>query len=64
MPGDLVFVKLGLANEEHVKVISVDTANQTFTAIVTENHPAGSSIRPFDLADGSAPRRDVNRISD
>ena len=36
----------GLANEEHVNVISVDTVNQTFTAIVTRNHPAGSSIRP------------------
>ena len=31
--------------EEHVNVISVDTVNQTFTAIVTMNHPAGSSIR-------------------
>jgi hypothetical protein len=35
-----------LANEEHVKVISVDTVDQTFTAIVTMDHPAGSSIRP------------------
>jgi hypothetical protein len=27
-------------------VISVDTVNQTFTVIVTKNHPAGSTIRP------------------
>ena len=29
-----------------MNVISVDTVNQTFTAIVTRNHPAGSIIRP------------------
>ena len=46
VPGDFVFLEFGLANEEHVNVISVDTVNQTFTAIVTKNHPAGSSIRP------------------
>jgi hypothetical protein len=46
VPGDFVFLEFGLANEEHVNVISVDTVNQTFTAIVTRNHPAGSSIRP------------------
>ena len=44
--GDFVFLEFGLANEEHVNVISVDAVNQTFTAIVTENHPAGSQIRP------------------
>ena len=27
-------------------MISVDTVNQTFTAIVTQDHPARSSIRP------------------
>lgn len=27
-------------------MISVDAVNQTFTAIVTKSHPAGSSIRP------------------
>jgi hypothetical protein len=46
VPGDFVFLEFGLSNEEHVNVISVDTVNQTFTAIVTKNHPAGSSIRP------------------
>ena len=46
MPGDFVFQEFGLANEEHVNVISVDSVNQTFTAIVTKDHPAGSSIRP------------------
>jgi hypothetical protein len=45
-PGDFVFLEFGLANEEHVNVISVDAVNQTFTAIVAQNHPAGSSIRP------------------
>ena len=44
--GDFVFLEFGLANEEHVNVISVDTVNQTFTAIVTVSYPAGSSIRP------------------
>ena len=44
--GDFVFLEFGLANEEHVNVISVDTVNQTFTAIVTKNHPGGSTIRP------------------
>ena len=39
-------LEFGLAGEEHVNVISVDTVNQTFTAIVTQDHPAGSSIRP------------------
>jgi len=46
VPGDFVFLEFGLADEEHVNVISVDTVNQTFTAIVTMDHPAGSSIRP------------------
>ena len=27
-------------------MISLDMVNQTFTAIVTRNHPAGSTIRP------------------
>ena len=45
-PGDFVVVEFGRANEEHVNVISVDTVNQTFTAIVNKNHPAGSTIRP------------------
>jgi hypothetical protein len=46
VPGDFVFLEFGLANEEHVNVISVDTVNQTFTAIVTKDHPVGSTIRP------------------
>ncbi|HYL76054.1 MAG TPA: hypothetical protein VEU96_17725 [Bryobacteraceae bacterium] len=46
VPGDFVFLELGLANEEHVNAISVDTVNQAFTAIVTKNHRAGSIIRP------------------
>ena len=46
VPGDLVFLEFGLANEEHINVILVDAVNQTFTALVTRSHPAGSSIRP------------------
>ncbi len=46
VPGDFVFLEFGLANEEHVNVISVDTVNQTFTAIVTMDRPVGSTIRP------------------
>jgi len=46
VPGDFVFLQFGLANEEHVNVIAVDTVNRTLTAIVTRNHPTGSSIRP------------------
>lgn len=41
-----MFQEFGLANDEHVNVISVDTVNQTFATIVTRNHPAGSTIRP------------------
>ena len=55
VPGGSVFLEFGLANEEHVNVISVDTVNQTFTGIVTKNHPTGSSIRP--LANRRAARR-------
>ena len=46
VPGDFVFLEFGLANEEHVNVISVDSAGETFNAIVTKDHPVGSSIRP------------------
>ena len=44
--GDLLFLEFGLANEEHANVISVEMVDQPSTAIVTKNHPAGSSIRP------------------
>ena len=43
--GDFVFPEFGLVNEEHVNMISMDTVAQTFTAIVTMSHPAGSSSR-------------------
>jgi hypothetical protein len=33
VPGDFVFLHFGLVNEEHVNVISLDTVNQTLTAI-------------------------------
>ena len=41
-----VFLDPGGANEEYVRVISVDPDNQTFDAIVTKNHAAGERIRP------------------
>jgi hypothetical protein len=34
------------ANEEYVRVISVDPENQSFQAIVTKDHAAGERIRP------------------
>ena len=45
-PGDFVFLEFGLADEEHVNMISVDTVNQTITVI---EHPA------LDLSDRRAP---------
>jgi hypothetical protein len=44
--GGFVFLDPGGANEEYVRVISVDPENQTFDAIVTKDHAAGERIRP------------------
>jgi hypothetical protein len=44
--GGFVFLDPGGANEEYVRVISVDPDNQTFEAIVTKDHAAGERIRP------------------
>ncbi len=44
--GSFVFLDPGGANEEYVRVISVDPENQTFEAIVTKDHAAGERIRP------------------
>jgi len=44
--GKFIFIDLGGTNEEYVKVISADPANQTFDAIVTQNHADGAPIRP------------------
>jgi hypothetical protein len=41
-----VFLDPGGANEEYVRVISVDPENQAFDAIVTKDHVAGERIRP------------------
>lgn len=41
-----VFLDLGDQNEEYVKVISFDTDNQPFDAIVTKDHADGERIRP------------------
>ncbi len=44
--GSFVFLDPGGANEEYVRVISVDPDNQTVDAIVTNDHAAGERIRP------------------
>jgi hypothetical protein len=44
--GKFVFLDFGGANEEYVRVISVDPDNQTFDAIVTRDHALGERIRP------------------
>ena len=44
--GSFLFLELGTANEEYVKVLAVDPANQTFDAVLTKNHVAGAQIRP------------------
>ena len=44
--GGFVFLDPGGANEEYVRVISVDPESQSFQAIVTKDHAAGERIRP------------------
>lgn len=44
--GRFIHIDLGGANEEYVMVLAVDPNNQTFDAIVTEDHLLGESIRP------------------
>jgi hypothetical protein len=46
VPGAFVFLDPGGANEEYVRVISVDPENQWFQAIVTKDHTAGERIQP------------------
>ena len=59
--------ELGHAGErEDGNVNSVDTVNQTFTAIVTIDHPAGLCIRPSIwpiavLLEGNVPGSDLSR---
>jgi hypothetical protein len=45
-PGKFIHINPGGAHEEYVQVISVDPDNQTFDAIVTQDHAAGERIRP------------------
>jgi hypothetical protein len=45
-PGKFIHINPGGASEEHVQLISVDPDNQTFDAIVTQDHAAGERIRP------------------
>lgn len=44
--GQFLFLDLGGANEEYVKVINADPDNQTFDAIVTKDHADGERIHP------------------
>jgi hypothetical protein len=44
--GGFAFLDPGGANEEYVRVISVDPENQAFDAIVTKDHAVGERIRP------------------
>jgi hypothetical protein len=44
--GRFVFLDFLGANEESVQVLAVDPAQQTFDAIATKSHAAGTRIRP------------------
>ena len=44
--GKFIHINPGGANEEYVQLISVDPGNQTFDAIVTQDHATGERIRP------------------
>jgi hypothetical protein len=44
--GSFVFFDPGGANEEYVRVVSVDPENQSFQAVVTKDHATGERIRP------------------
>jgi hypothetical protein len=44
--GKFVHFDLGGPNEEYVQLISVDPDNQTFDAIVPQDHAAGERLRP------------------
>ncbi len=43
---DFVFFDFGGLDEEYAYIQSLDPVNQTFTAVVTKNHPAGTKLRP------------------
>ncbi len=43
---DFVFFDFGAPNEEYVYIQSLDPPNQTFTAVVRKDHPAGAKLRP------------------
>jgi hypothetical protein len=44
--GEFVHVNLGQADEEYVQVLAADQDAQTFTAVFTENHSIGATVRP------------------
>ncbi|QOY88176.1 phage tail protein [Paludibaculum fermentans] len=43
---DFVFFDFGGPNEEYVYIQSLDPPNQTFTAVVRKDHPAGTKLSP------------------
>jgi hypothetical protein len=43
---DFVFFDFGGPNEEYAYIQSLDPPNQTFTAVVKKDHPAGTKLRP------------------
>ena len=44
--GEFVHVNLGKDDEEYVQVLAADPDNQTFTAIFTNDHLMGATVRP------------------
>ena len=43
---EFVHINLGKAGEEYVQVLAADPGNQTFTAIFTNDHATGATVRP------------------
>ena len=43
---DFVFFDFGGADEEYAYIQGLNSASQTFTAVVTKDHPAGTALRP------------------
>ena len=44
--GEFIHINLGKADEEYVQVLAADQDAQTFTAVFTNNHPLGATVRP------------------
>lgn len=44
--GRFVFLDPGAANQEYVRVLSIDPESRSFRAIMTKDHAVGERIRP------------------